>query len=104
MKGGLLLRAASPCGYMPRVARRLAALADPAAARVDIAFADMRSYRRAKCRQGQSGCAGDRDIAGEAADRVAAEQRVGAEMDHLAIGRRRLAARQPRHVAFEDDD
>src|SRR5439155_8323248 len=46
----------------------------------------------------------DRDMSGKTADRVAAEQRVDAEMDDLAIGWRLLSARRPRHVAIDDED
>src|SRR5271166_1234773 len=48
--------------------------------------------------------AGHRDIAGKATDRVPGEQRIDADMDYLAVVPRRLEARDPRDVAFENED
>ena len=54
--------------------------------------------------QRRCGGGGHRDIAREAADRIAREQRIDTEMDHLAFRARRLEAGDPRHIALDDED
>jgi hypothetical protein len=90
--------------FAPARLHRLALPGDPGATRRHRVLLYKRLQSPAKRRQYQPGRAGDRDIGGEAADRVAAEQRIDADMDDLALGRRRLAARGPRHVAIDDQD
>jgi len=83
---------------------RLASLREMAPACGNRRLGGQRFHGLPEQRQGQPSRAGDRDIAGKAADRVAAEERVDAEMDDPAIGRWLLSARGPRHVAIDDED
>src|SRR6266700_3328669 len=58
----------------------------------------------AELRQRRGGAAGDRQVTWKSADRIPGEQRIDAAMDDLALGPRRLEARDPRDIAFEDED
>ena len=55
-------------------------------------------------RQRRCSGAGHREIARKTADRIARKQWIDAEMNDSAFGPRRLEARYPRDIAFENDD
>ena len=65
---------------------------------------DVSIKRGAELGQCSGGGTGYRQIAREAADRVAGKERIDTDMHHFAIMLRRLEARDPRDVAFEDED
>ncbi len=58
----------------------------------------------AELRQRRCGGSGHREIARKTADRIARKQWIDAEMNDSALGPRRLEARDPRDIAFEDED
>src|SRR5262249_13284988 len=91
-------------GLLPFREQRLPQLADPSPPVSDVSLRDQSFEGRGQLREGRGRRSRYRQIAREAADWIAGEQRVDAGMDDLARGRRRLETRDPRDVAFYDED
>ena len=94
----------SLAAFLPSGDERVPRACDLPTALRDHCVGDVPIECRAELGQCGGSHAGHRDIARKAADRVAGEQRIDADMDYLAVVPRRLEAGDPGHIAFEDDN